>query len=260
MSVLIRNHLVYERVFYGNEAHFEDIAKKLFAEIFEKFLVIDFKPLVVGDQGIRRRPDIALVHRHYRMWVVVEVELEHHSLNQHVFPQMEALATGAYDDTHADKLAQACSEIDSERMRDLIAFEPPQIMTLVNSRSVLDKGWEVLESDLRVNLTFLEVYRAETGDSIFNLSGYIPQIRPERIVGAKKHRFMNALVCSKPNAIPGAHGASIRMYYDGKPYFWKVLKTVDSAVLMPNPTLSLRKDRNYEILRADGGNLVLRLS
>lgn len=105
MSLLIRNHMVYEPILYDNEAHFEEIAKKQFAETFDQFLVVDFKPLVLGDQGIRRRPDIALVHRQYQMWIVVEVELEHHSLDHHVFPQMQVLASGAYDDSHADYLA-----------------------------------------------------------------------------------------------------------------------------------------------------------
>ena len=258
MSILIRNNIVYEQVFYDYEAHFEDIAKKQLSDIFGEFLVLDFKPVVLGDQGIRRRPDLALIHRRYRMWVVVEVELEHHSLEHHVFPQMQALASGTYDITHADHLVQASTDIDQARANYLVTYIPPQIMTLVNSRSVLGKGWEVLESDLQVKLTFLETYRAGTGDSIFCLSGYTPHIKPEHIAGAKKHRMMNALVCAKADAIPVATGAILLMHFEGRPIHWHVIKTADSAVLMPKPSLTLKEDRNYEIRRSDDGQLMLR--
>ena len=259
MNVLIRNRKIYEQVFYDNEGHFEDIAKKQLAEVFDEFIVLDFKPLVLGDDGVRRRPDLALIHRRYLMWVVVEVELEHHSLDHHVFPQMQALASGAYELAHADYLAQKCSKIDLERAKDLVTYIPPQVMTLVNSRRVLEKGWEILESDLRVRLTFLETYRSEIGDSIFCLSGYIPQIKSERIAGAKTHRMINALVCRNPDSIPVAASATLRMYVEGRPIDWQVLKTADSALLIPRPSFTLRRDRNYEILRAENGNMLLRM-
>ncbi len=259
MSILIRNHIAYEQVFYDNEAHYEDIAKKQLAETLEAFLVLDFKALVLGEEGIRRRPDLALIDRRYRMWVVVEVELEHHSLDHHVLPQMTALASGSYDITHADYLVQTCTDIEPERIKDLITYVPPQIMTLVNSRTVLDKGWGILETELQVRLTFLEVYRSSTGDAIFSLSGYTPHIRPDRLAGAKKHRMLNALVCAKPNVIPVSAEGTIRMYFEGRPIHWQVVKTADSAVLIPRPSLTLRSDRNYEILRTENGRLVLRI-
>lgn len=258
MRTLIHNHKVYEQMFYDNEEHFEDIAKKQLTEILNDFIVAKFKALVLGDEGIRRRPDLALVHRKYLMWVVVEVELEHHSLDHHVYPQMQALASGNYDTDHAEYLAKSNEEIDLLKVRDLVAYLPPRVMTVVNSRRVLDKGWEILESDLQVNLTFLEVYRSESGNSIYSLSGYTPHINPERIVGVKTHAFMNALFCSKPDAIPVASSDTLRMLFEGVPIDWQVLKTADSAVLIPRRSVLLRKDRNYEILRAEAGHLVLR--
>lgn len=259
MSILIHNHKIYEQVFHDNEGHFEDIAKKQLAKILKEFFVLDFNPYVLGDEGIRRCPDLVLIHRRYVMWVVVEVELEHHSLDNHVFPQMQALASGIYDDTHAVYLAGKSQEIDLEKAKDLVAFVPPEVMTLVNSRSVLEKGWEILESDLHVRLTFLEIYRSETGASIFSLSGYTPHVRPERIAGAKAHPMMNALVCRKLDAISVPAGTILRMDFQGRPIHWQVLKTADSAVLIPKPAVTLRKDRNYEIRRAENGRLVLRL-
>lgn len=258
MTTLIRNHQLYEKVFYNNERHFEDIVKKQLAEILDDFIVIDFKKLVLGDEGIRRRPDLALIHRKYKMWVVVEVELEHHSLHRHVFPQMQALASGNYDYSHAKRMAEATEKIDLASAKNMVAYVPPRVVTLVNSRGVLKKGWNILESELQVNLTFLEVYRSDIGDSIFSLSGYTPQINPERIVGVKTHAFMNALFCANPDSIPLASSGLLRMQFEGVPTNWQVLKTADSAVLIPNRSLALRKDRNYEILRAENGNLVLR--
>lgn len=258
MTVLIHNQKIYEQVFYDNENHFEVIAKKQLQQTLNDFIVIDFKPYVLGDEGVRRQPDLALIHRRYMMWVVVEVELEHHSLDHHVFPQMQALSSGVYDSSHAAYMAETSTEIDLEKATNLVTFSPPEVMTLVNSRSVLAKGWEVLESQLHVRLAFLEVYRSNYGDTIFGLSGYTPEIRPERVTGAKKHPMLNALVCGKPNAIPIATSATLEMRFEGRPVYWQVLKTADSAVLLPKPPVTLRKDRNYEILRAESGHLVLR--
>ena len=79
-------------------------------------------------------------------------------------------------------------------------------------------------------------------------------------MGAKKHPMMNALVCSRPNSLPVPTSDTMRMLFDGRPIYWQVIKTADSAVLMPKPSITLRKDRNYEIRRDENGHLELRLA
>lgn len=259
MTMLIRNRMSYEQIFYDNERHFADIAKKHLVDILPDFHVVDFTPFVLGNDGIRRRPDLALVHRRHQMWVVVEVELEHHSLEHHVLPQMQALTTGIYEVTHAEYLSKACPDIEIDRAKELVTYTSPQIATLVNSRGVKKKGWAILETDLQVKLMFLEIYRSKTDDTIFSLSGYIPHIAPQRITGAKTHGMLNALVCPNPDAISVSADGELRMYADDRPTYWRVLKTADSAVLIPKQPLTLRRDRNYEIRQAEDGHLLLRL-
>lgn len=257
MNILVRKKSVYEQVFYDNEEHYEVIAKKQLAALLEDFVVVDFKPFVLGDEGVRRKPDLALVDRRYRMWVVVEVELAHHSLRHHVLPQLRVLATGNYEDSHAEYMAAMDPSLKIDRLTQMVRYDPPKVMVLVNSKSVLEDGWSILESDYGVKLCFLETYRASSGDFIFNFSGYLPEIKRSRIAGAKKHKMMNALTCAKPQAIPYSKQGII-MFFDGKPVIWGVTKTADRAVLIPKSPVNLVDNRNYEILRSENGRLYLR--
>ena len=260
MNILVKDRRSYAQILYDNEKHFEDIAKGVLAELLPTFFVVDFKPLVLGEEGIRRRPDLALVDRNYRMWTVVEVELQNHSLEVHVLPQMRALATGSYDQRHAENLADNHPEIDRGRVRRLVATSYPELLVLVNSRTVLDDGWSTLASELTLSLAFLETYRCHhSGEAIFHLSGRIPRIRATRIAGAKKNSWMNWLEIASVDAIPADTGQELRIAFEGNSTYWDVLRTGDRVLLQPKSPVTLRTDRNYEILRDEDGSLALRM-
>ena len=181
------------------------------------------------------------------MWVVVEVELEHHSLFHHVEPQIRAFVTGRYDSSHARLIYEKDNSLNLESLNNLIFYFPPLVTVVVNSRSVLDKGWASLESDYSARLTFLESYKADNGDVIFVLSGFLPAPRPRKIVRLKKHAMLNALVCDVPVEIPAGVTDFVEIYFQNRIYRWSVLRTKDSVVLLAPAGVSLRTDRNYEI-------------
>ena len=122
---------------------------------------------------------------------------------------------------------------------------------VVNSRSVLKDGWDVLESDYSAHLTFLESFRAEDGDVVVSISGYLPTPQPSRLIRLKKHKMMNALVCTQPNDIPAAIVDKMRMYSGERPYTWRVLRTMDTVVFLAPGGFTVRADRNYEVRRKD---------
>ena len=121
MTALLRQSRIYEQVFYGQEWHFRSIAKKELTKILPHFAILDFSPFVLGDEGIRRRPDLALVDKNYTMWVVVEVELEKHSLEHHVVPQIRAFATGRYDESHARIIHEKDATLNLDQLNSLIS-------------------------------------------------------------------------------------------------------------------------------------------
>ena len=253
MTLLIRQYRTYEQVYYDHESHFSAIVKTELAKILPGFSILDFSPLIIGDEGARRRPDLALVDRNYEMWAVVEVELEKHSLEHHVIPQVGTFATGRYDRSHATLLHQKDLTLNLENLCNLTTYLPPVVSVVVNSRSVLEDGWDVLESDYSARLTFLESFRAEDGDVVFSISGYLPTAQPNRIIKLKKHKMMNALVCTQPRDIPAAIVDKIRMYKGKRPHTWSVLRTLDTVVFLAPGGFTVRADRNYEVLRIGEG-------
>lgn len=258
MTLLIRQDRTYEQVYYEQELHFCGIVKTELAKLLSGFSILDFSPFIIGDEGIRRRPDLALVHRDYDMWAIVEVELENHSLHHHVVPQVQTFVTGRYDESHAELLHLRDSTLSLEKLRNLTVYQPPVVSVVVNSRLALDKGWGVLESDYSARLTFLESFRSEDGDVIVSVSGYLPAPPPSRVISLRKHKMMNALVSTRPPDVPATIVDELQMYWRGRPYKWPVLRTADTVVFLPPSGFTVRGDRNYEVVRTEQGQFELR--
>lgn len=251
MTVVTRREEIYRQVFYDQESQFVAIVKKELSRVLPDFAILDFSPYVLGDEGHRSRPDLALVDRHYRMWSVVEVELENHSLKHHVEPQIRAFVTGQYDDSHARYIAEREPTLCLDRLYNLIPYHPPAVMVVVNSRSVRTKGWVRLEKELSAHLTFIEPFRASNGDVLFSISGYLPIPPARRLMRLKKHRMLNALICNQVGDIPATIEETMCLYWEERPYMWTVLRTKDSGVFLAPSGINLRNDRNYEIREAD---------
>ena len=52
----------------------------------------------------------------------------------------------------------------------------------------------------------------------------------------------------------------MRIYMGERPDLWKVLRTADTVVLLPPGGLTVRGDRNYEIVKSSEGKYQLQLS
>ncbi len=252
MTVLVRQHRTYEQVYYDQEVHFSGIVKTELRKLLPDFSILDFSPYILGDEGYRRRPDLALVERNYQMWVVVEVELEKHSLTHHVVPQVRTFVTGRYDPSHAINLQGKDPSLDLEKLENLFTYRPPVVSVVVNSRAVLEEGWDVLESEHSAHLTFIESFRAEDGDVVVSVSGYLPRPQPTSVIKLKKHRMMNALLCTEPKDVPAEIGDDVRMYWGERPHRWDVLRTKDTVVFLAPGGFTVRDDRNYEVLQREG--------
>ena len=176
-----------------------------------------------------------------------------HSLEHHVVPQIRTFATGHYDKSHAELIHQQNLELNLERLINLTTYVPPVVIVVVNARSVLDDGWEILESDHSAQLTFLESFRSQDGDVIVSISGYVPTPPSRRIIKLRKHDMMNALVCTQPMDIPAEIVDKMRLYWGERPYIWRILRTKDSVIFLAPGGFAIRADRNYEVHRLSEG-------
>lgn len=254
MTIVIRDGHIYEKIFYGNEDQFEAVALRQLRTVLPGFWVVPFKPLLTGEYGERRRPDLAIIERHYRLWAVVEVELSSHSLDHHVRPQMETLVSARFETSHADRLAADEPDLDQQHLRDLFSYVPPEFVVVADCPSVKDKGWQELKRDLGAHLTFVETFRTAHDDPAFLVSGFLPEIRPEQIATLRKHQMMNALICRKPGRVVGVAGR-LRAYSGERCLEWRVTFTADAAMLFPPGGVTLNAARRYEMLRSADGRI-----
>ena len=83
------------------ESEFEALLIKNSRLIAPNCSVIPFKKTVESELGAARA-DLAAIADDYREWIVIEAELDVHSLPGHVVPQTRALRTGLYDTSFTD--------------------------------------------------------------------------------------------------------------------------------------------------------------
>ena len=114
------------------EAEYERIVLAQAAGIFPGFIVVPFKPTVYYE-GIPKQPDLALIAPDYSTWWVGEVELAHHSFRGHVLPQVEVLARGRYDRSHAEWLAARNPTLDVMALRGMMLGQQPRVVVVVNA-------------------------------------------------------------------------------------------------------------------------------
>lgn len=258
--ILIRNRFRYEKVFHKLEADYEEVVRQNMIALLPTFYVLKFNALILGEEGSRRKPDLALIHKEYRIWVIVEVELEHHSLEQHVRPQVHAFSTAIYDHRHANALLKHDETLDRDRLRDLVLHSPPEVALVVNSRSVLERGWQALEADYSCRLIFLEIFRSDHDDTLVSVTGWLPEAKPRVLSTARKIPMMNALKCRRRSQLP-IHDGKVEMYCEDRSITWKAFDTADGAILLPSAgNFTIKPERNYEIVVTDEGRVRLQLA
>ena len=192
------------------------------------------------------------------MWVVVEVELEHHSLMHHVVPQISTFCTGHYAESHAELIHDRDATFDLEHLSNLVAYIPPVVMVVVNSRAVLNAGWRILETEYSAHLTFVESFRSADDDIITRLSGYQPTPPPRKVIRLRKQEMMNALVCRRPSEVPAQLTENVRVLSEERQRVWKVLRTGDTVLFLPPAGFVIKDGRNYEMRFDDGSAYILR--
>ena len=257
---IIRNTQKYEQVFHPLETSYEDVVRQQLRHCLPTFHVVKFAPFVQPPEGRRRRPDLALVHKDYRLWVIAEVELEHHSLQHHVRPQIEAFSDTSFSERHVRTLKKNEPQLDSARLKDLVLYSPPEIAVIVNSRSVVDKGWTELEVELDAHLMFIELYKSPSEDVLVTFSGWLPEAQPRLLSTARKVPMLNALKCRRTDLLPINDG-TLRMRYEERPLDWSCTLLADGAILIPlGSNVTVKEGRNYEIVRTDEGHIRLQFA
>lgn len=236
-----------------NEDDYEHSIIAYSNKIFPNYHCVKFKASVQSEYGTSQA-DLALVDVQYRGWVVIEVELEHHQLGHHVEPQMRRLSSGRYDDSHARALCAQSSNLDLERVEQMILSTDPEFLVVV---PIELPEWRTTLSNMGVKLATVQVFVDDRNRRLLAYDGDSPTHRPDEFVSnlVPSAITANAFEVELPAALTDENVVTILI--DGQLTTWRFIRTQREAYILPNGSLAMDR-RTYALERDQSGQLILK--
>ena len=262
MKSIVRQGQKYTQFSYGKEADFEAASKNALEIVFPDFWVIKFNQYILGEEGSRRRPDLAMIHKNYKKWIVIEVELSTHSLHSHVYPQVHAFSTGLYEISHARQIAQDNPFLDKEKLISMIVHRSPKILVLVDSTDIA-REWSVLKEELKVEMAYLETFRDDQDNTLFFYSGYEDDAGIQIVAKAKYIPLIRSFLCKKIMTPHLRKSGRVRMRFKEKALEMEIILTKEGCLLRlvsSGTNIDFTDKRNYDIkLNSEGQFSIVKL-
>ena len=239
------------------EAEFEKILQQEAERLFCDYFLIPFKTPVASDvDDDVREPDFALVHKDYRGWWVVEVELGHHSFSGHVLPQVRTLSHANYGREQANYLCLHEASLRRDKIFEMFKGEQPRVLVIVNS-SV--DGWTEPLRSLGARVMICQMFRSHRNKYLLRLNGDYPSESEEIITRCEceqlLHRF---LTIHSPTNLSLQQDQTILLYHEGKASEWERIETGGAVYLHALRGHNLTAGKSYEIVRQGNEALVIR--
>jgi hypothetical protein len=240
------------------EAEFENILQSESSRIFESYYFVPFKIPVFSDvDADTRQADFALVHKSYRNWWVVEVELAHHSLHNHVLPQVQTLAHATYGTNEAVYLCEQYHSLDREKVFEMFKGDQPRVLVIVNSPV---SGWLETLAALKAQVMICQIYRDQMNRNLLRVNGDYPYEDEEVITRCECHRQLHRMVSiHSPANLPVQRNETMLLYHRGTATEWERIDTARAVFLHALRDHDLTPGISYEIVRTSDGSLVLRV-
>lgn len=236
------------------ERDYEAVVIDRAEHLFKHWRCVPFSETVVGDDGTRKKPDLALVDHHYREWWVVEVELAHHDLNGHVLPQVDAFRTGTYEARHAAALHARAADLELGRLEAMMLGEPPRVIVLVDSPHT---RWRPALHERGVGLAIVEPFRDEANQLILRLNGDQPEPPAKVLSRCSRHQVMRRLwKVHSPASLPGSPDEPLVIEYEGISNPWTRVTLHDAVMLQAGRGDILADLAAVDLVRRDDGALM----
>lgn len=236
------------------EGDFERLVLGQIGQLYPNYVAVDFKIVVSSDFGTAKA-DFALVHKTYRDWWVVEVEMSHHPFNEHVLPQVRALANGNYGLLHAEYLARNCRALNIMRLKDMMKGTQPRVLVIVNKPKV---EWVVPLGQLSSLIAVCEIFRSRLNRYMFRINGEHP---PQEVNAESTCRFdkqlPRLLTVESPGILQIETGERLVTQYKGDVMEWSRVESGDRVWLNPVGNCVLDRKRSYRLLRTEDGEFEL---
>lgn len=150
-----------------SEAEFEIQVVKALRRVHPNHYCFPFKGSFALN-GERRIADLAMVHKDFTHWFVIEVELISHSLERHVLPQVQCFSFGEPEDSCIATFCTNLKGIKAHEAGALLRFVPSAVVVVVNR---FDRDWASSLKALNVQLITLEIYKSPDNRFGHNMTG-----------------------------------------------------------------------------------------
>lgn len=241
------------------EAEFETILQVEAERLFSSYHLVPFKTPVTSDvDADTRKPDFALVHKTYRSWWVVEVELGHHSLTGHVLPQVRTLAHANYGTLEANFLCQHEPSLRKDKMLEMFKGDQPRVLVIVNFPV---PGWAEVLQPLGARVVICQLFRSRLNQHLLRLNGEYPSESEEVITSCECQMLLHRMmVIHSPASLPVVHNQAVLLYHEGTACAWERVDTAGAVFLHALRDHDLVPGKLYEIVRQGDGSLIVRRS
>lgn len=237
------------------ESDYEAVVLNHAPSLFPAWRCVPFNETVVGEDGTRKKPDLALVDHDYRQWWVVEIELAHHDLYGHVIPQVDAFRTGDYGSAHAQALHARVPDLDLRRLEAMVLGEPPNVLVVVDSPGT---NWRAPLLERRVSLAIVEPFRGQGPTMAVRLNGDQPEPHPTILTRCSRSGSIRRLwKVHSPAALPPGE-VVLAIEYQGIEARWSVVRLHDAIMLKAERGDLLADATAVDLVRRDDGGLAFR--
>lgn len=235
------------------EAEFEDILVSEATRLFPGSWFVPFHVAVSTPSG-HRKADFALIDHKYRFWSVVEVELAHHSLSQHVLPQVLDLLEAEFADEHAAYLVANESELDAASVRDMMLGAPPSVLVVVNEER---DGWREGLTGAGANLAIVRVYRSSQNKRALLARLEQADLAADLLSRCSRDPLLPALWrVEAPGALPAGPHSEITIYMGGAASDWKRIESADTVWIAPLKGDPFGAVDSFDLRRGPDGHLL----
>jgi hypothetical protein len=237
------------------ETEFENIVAEKAKNIFPEYYIAPFKTKVFTDDDVVM-PDLAFIDKDYRGWWVVEVEMNYHSFENHVLPQVAKLSQGYYGKDQADYLYQKNSkDLNKNKLIEMMKGSPPKVLVILNKPM---PDWVKILSKFNAKLCVIEVFRSVRNRYVFRINGEYPVFSKELLSDCFFDPLLpRLLVVQSPASLPVSLNKKFNITYKEGISEWERIESVDKVWLFPTGLNPLPKYKKFSILRHDDGSLVI---
>ena len=155
-----------------SEDHFEQHVMAALTCVYPEYHCVPFRGGFAFDEN-SFEADLALVHKSFSHWFVIEVELLSHSLQHHVLPQVRAFRFGRPLESCVTYLCRHIPNVDASRAYSLLRYVPKNVAVIANRQ---DAEWAATLRGCDVQFLSVSIFERADGTIAHETEGslYVP--------------------------------------------------------------------------------------